>query len=280
MTNRWNFPDLGLGVGLRKDHFGHILENWPVVDWFEIVSENFMDTEGRPLYVLDQIAEHYPIVMHGVSMSIGSTDPVNFEYLGKLKALAERVDAVWLGDHVCWTGVAGLNGHDLYPIPYNEETLDFLVERIRIVQDFLERPLILENPSTYLTFASSTMCEEEFLTRMADEADCGLLLDVNNVYVTCRNHNLDPLKYLDGIPYERVVQIHLAGHTDKGTHCIDTHDGRVIEPVWELYAYTLRHSGSTATLLEWDAKIPSFEEVHAEALKAAAFRNTIEVAHA
>ncbi len=280
MTNRWNFPDLGLGVGLRKDHFGHILENWPVVDWFEIVSENFMDTEGRPLYVLDQIAEHYPIVMHGVSMSIGSTDPVNFEYLGKLKALAERVDAVWLGDHVCWTGVAGLNGHDLYPIPYNEETLDFLVERIRIVQDFLERPLILENPSTYLTFTSSTMCEEEFLTRMADEADCGLLLDVNNVYVTCRNHNLDPLKYLDGIPYERVVQIHLAGHTDKGTHCIDTHDGRVIEPVWELYAETLRHSGSTATLLEWDAKIPSFEEVHAEALKAAAFRNTIEVAHA
>ena len=280
MANRWDFPDLGLGVGLRKDHFGHILENWPIVDWFEIVSENFMDTEGRPLYVLDQIAEHYPIVMHGVSMSIGSTDPVNFEYLGKLKALADRVDAVWLGDHVCWTGVAGLNGHDLYPIPYNDETLKFLIEQIRIVQDFLERPLILENPSTYLTFASSTMSEEEFLTRMADEADCGLLLDVNNVYVTCRNHNLDPLKYLEGIQYERVVQIHLAGHTDKGTHCIDTHDGHVIEPVWELYADTLRHSGPKATLLEWDAKIPSFEEVHAEALKAATFRNTIESAHA
>ncbi|MCZ6772913.1 MAG: DUF692 domain-containing protein [Proteobacteria bacterium] len=280
MANPWNFPDLGIGVGLRKDHFGHILENWPTVDWFEIVSENFMDTEGRPLYVLEQLAERYPIVMHGVSMSIGSTDPIDFDYLRKLKSLAERVDAVWLGDHVCWTGVAGLNGHDLYPIPYNEETLEFLVERIRIVQDFLERPLILENPSTYLTFASSTMPEQAFLARMSEDADCGLLLDVNNVYVTCRNHDLDPREYLEGIPYDRVVQIHLAGHTDKGTHCIDTHDGRVIEAVWELYRDALRRAGATATLLEWDAKIPPFEEVHTEALKAAKFRNTAEAAYA
>ncbi|MCZ6665406.1 MAG: DUF692 domain-containing protein [Gammaproteobacteria bacterium] len=265
---------------MRKDHFGHILENWPTVDWFEIVSENFMDTEGRPLYVLDQVAERYPIVMHGVSMSIGSTDPIDFDYLRKLKSLAERVDAVWLGDHVCWTGVAGLNGHDLYPIPYNEETLEFLVERIRIVQDFLERPLILENPSTYLTFASSTMPEQAFLARMSEDADCGLLLDVNNVYVTCRNHDLDPREYLEGIPYDRVVQIHLAGHTDKGTHCIDTHDGRVIEAVWELYSDALARAGATATLLEWDAKIPPFEEVHTEALKAAKFRNTAEAAYA
>jgi len=280
MANRWKFPDLGIGVGLRKDHFGHILENWPAVDWFEIVSENFMDTEGRPLYVLDQVAERYPIVMHGVSMSIGSTDAVDFDYLQKLKSLAERVKAVWLGDHVCWTGVAGLNGHDLYPIPYNEETLEFLVERIRIVQDFLELPLILENPSTYLTFASSTMPEQVFLARMSEDADCGLLLDVNNVYVTCRNHNLDPREYLEGIPYDRVVQIHLAGHTDKGTHCIDTHDGRVIEPVWELYRDALKRADATATLLEWDAKIPPFEEVHTEALKAAKFRNTVETAYA
>ncbi|MGE4617744.1 MAG: DUF692 domain-containing protein [Gammaproteobacteria bacterium] len=280
MANRWKFPDLGIGVGLRKDHFGHILENWPAVDWFEIVSENFMDTEGRPLYVLDQVAERYPIVMHGVSMSIGSTDAVDFDYLQKLKSLAERVKAVWLGDHVCWTGVAGLNGHDLYPIPYNEETLEFLVERIRIVQDFLERPLILENPSTYLTFASSTMPEQVFLARMSEDADCGLLLDVNNVYVTCRNHNLDPREYLEGIPYDRVAQIHLAGHTDKGTHCIDTHDGRVIEPVWELYRDALKRADATATLLEWDAKIPPFEEVHTEALKAAKFRNTVETAYA
>ncbi len=280
MPNRWNFPDLGLGLGLRPVHFNHILENWPAVDWFEILSENYMDTEGRPLHVLDQIAERYPIVMHGVSMSIGSTDPVDFDYLRKLKALAERVKAVWLGDHVCWTGVAGRNGHDLYPIPYNEETLSFLVERIRTVQDFLEQPLVLENASTYLTFANSTMPEEVFLRRMAEQADCGLLLDVNNVYVTCRNHDLDPWSYLDGIPYDRVVQIHLAGHTDKDTHCIDTHDGRVIDAVWELYADVERRTGGRATLLEWDANIPPFVEAHAELLKAQQFRHSPKAAYA
>jgi uncharacterized protein (UPF0276 family) len=280
IPNRWNLPDLGLGLGLRTTHFSHILEKWPAVDWFEIMSENFMDTEGRPLYILDQIAERYPIVMHGVSMSIGSTDPLDFEYLAKLKALAQRVNAVWMGDHVCWTGVAGRNGHDLYPIPYNENTLEFLVERIRIVQDFLERPLILENPSTYMTFANSTMPEEEFLNRMAIDADCGLLLDVNNVYVTCRNHDLDPYEYLAAMPYDRVVQIHIAGHTDKGTHCIDTHDGRVIDEVWALYAEVQRRAGSRATLLEWDANIPPFEEVHAEVLKAAQYRDRNEAARA
>lgn len=280
IPNRWNLPDLGLGLGLRTTHFNHILEKWPAVDWFEIMSENFMDTEGRPLYILDQIAERYPIVMHGVSMSIGSTDPIDFEYLTKLKALAQRVNAVWMGDHVCWTGVAGRNGHDLYPIPYNDKTLEFLVERIRIVQDFLERPLILENPSTYMTFASSEMSEEEFLNRMAIDADCGLLLDVNNVYVTCRNHDLDPYEYLAAMPYDRVVQIHIAGHTDKGTHCIDTHDGRVIDEVWALYAEVQRRAGSRATLLEWDANIPPFVEVHAEVLKAAQFRDRNEAARA
>lgn len=280
IPNRWNLPDLGLGLGLRTKHFNHILEKWPAVDWFEIMSENFMDTEGRPLYILDQIAERYPIVMHGVSMSIGSTDPIDFEYLTKLKALAQRVNAVWMGDHVCWTGVAGRNGHDLYPIPYNDKTLEFLVERIRIVQDFLERPLILENPSTYMTFANSVMPEEEFLNRMAIDADCGLLLDVNNVYVSCRNHDLDPYEYLAAMPYDRVVQIHIAGHTDKGTHCIDTHDGRVIDEVWALYAEVQRRAGSRATLLEWDANIPPFEEVHAEVLKAAQFRDRNEAARA
>ena len=280
IKNCWDFPDLGLGVGLRTVHFSHILENWPQVDWFEIMSENFMDTEGRPLYILDQIAERYPIVMHGVSLSIGSTDPINFDYLRKLKSLAERVNAVWLGDHVCWTGVLGRNGHDLFPLPYDEETLAFLVDRIRIVQDFMERPLILENPSTYLTFASSTLTEEEFLARMAKEADCGLLLDVNNVYVTCRNHGLDPYAYLEAIPYERVVQIHLAGHTDKGTHCIDTHDSHVIDPVWELYADVYERAGARSTLLEWDDRIPSFEELHAEVKKAAQFRQTTKIRHA
>ena len=280
LKNCWDFPDLGLGVGLRTVHFNHILENWPKVDWFEIMSENFMDTEGRPLYVLDQITERYPIVMHGVSMSIGSTDPIDFDYLAKLKTLAERVNAVWLGDHVCWTGVAGVNGHDLYPLPYNEESLAFLVDRIRIIQDFMERPLILENPSTYLTFSSSTLAEENFLARMAEDANCGLLLDVNNVYVTCRNHGLDPYAYLAAIPYERVVQIHLAGHTDNGTHCIDTHDSHVIDPVWSLYADVQQRAGSRATLLEWDDHIPPFEEVHAEVMKAAQFNQTEEVHHA
>ena len=280
IPNRWNLPDLGLGLGLRTRHFNHILEKWPAVDWFEIMSENFLDTEGRPLYILDQIAERYPIVMHGVSMSIGSTDRIDFEYLAKLKALAQRVNAVWMGDHVCWTGVAGRNGHDLYPIPYNAKTLEYLVERIRIVQDFLERPLILENPSSYLTFANSTMPEEEFLNCMAVDADCGLLLDVNNVYVTCRNHDLDPYEYLAALPYDRVVQIHIAGHTDKGTHCIDTHDGRVIDEVWALYAEVHRRAGNRATLLEWDAHIPPFEEVHAEVLKAAGYRDGIEAARA
>lgn len=274
--NRWQLPDVGLGVGLRTVHFSHILRTWPAVDWFEIISENFLNTEGRPLYILDQIAERYPVIMHGVSLSIGSTDPLNFEYLRRLKALARRVKAVWLGDHVCWTGVAGRNSHDLLPVPYNEKTLSHVVRRIRVVQDFLERPIVLENPSTYMTFAASTMPEEEFISRMAEEADCALLLDVNNVYVTCRNNDLDPWAYLKGVPYKRVVQIHLAGHTDKKTHCIDTHDGPVIHPVWKFYAEVMKRTGGRATLLEWDDKIPSFEEVHAEVLRARQFRRMPE----
>ena len=272
IANRWRLPDLGLGVGLRSVHFGHILEENPAVDWFEILSEHFMDTGGRPMYVLDQIAERYPIVMHGVSLSIGSTDPLNFEYLKRLKALAKRVKAIWLGDHVCWTGVAGRNGHDLYPVPFNEETLAHIVGRIKTVQDFLEQPLVLENPSTYMTFVASTLSEEEFIARMAEEADCGLLLDVNNVYINCRNHDLDPLEYLQGVPYDRVVQIHLGGHTDKQKYCLDTHDGPVSDPVWALYANVMRRAGERATLLEWDDKIPKFQELHREVLRAQRFR--------
>jgi hypothetical protein len=249
------------------------------MDWFEILSENFIDTEGRPLYFLDQIAERYPIAMHGVSLSIGSTDPLDFEFLAKLRALAARVRAVWMGDHICWTGVAGLNGHDLYPVPYTEGSLRHLVERVRIAQDFLERPLVLENPSTYLTFQASSMPEEEFIARLADEADCALLLDVNNVYVTCRNHDLDPFEYLGAIPYDRVVQIHLAGHTDHGTHCIDTHNGRVTDPVWDLYAEVQRRRGNTATLLEWDADIPKFDVLQREVGRANRFREALRVAN-
>lgn len=280
IANRFGFPDLGLGVGLRTKHFRHITAEWPDIDWFEIISENFIHTEGRPVWFLDQISARYPIVMHGVSMSLGSTDPLDMELLKRLKALAERTRAVWMGDHVCWTGVAGKNGHDLYPVPYTEESLSHMVARIRHAQDFLERPLVLENPSTYLEFQASTIPEEEFIARMAEESDCALLLDVNNVYVTCRNHDLDPDTYLAALPMDRVVQIHLAGHTDKGTHCIDTHDGEVIDEVWDLYRKVQEKAGNRSTLLEWDADIPEFEVVHAEVLKARRFRDDAGVREA
>jgi uncharacterized protein (UPF0276 family) len=265
---RLGHPNLGLGLGLRTVHFPYILEHHPAVDWFEIISENFMDSGGRPRWVLEQIAERYPIVMHGVSMSIGSTDPLDFEYLEKLKRLADAVGARWVSDHLCWTGVAGLNAHDLLPIPLNEQTLKHVVGRIRTVQDFLERPLVLENPSTYVTFADSTLSEWEFISRMAEETDCGLLLDVNNVYVSSVNNDFDPAEYIRNVPHRRVVQFHLAGHTNCRTHLIDTHDGPVIDPVWELYRLAHRLTGGAATLLEWDARIPPFPVVHAEVLKA------------
>ena len=268
---RLGYANLGLGVGLRSVHFRHILDHHPAVDWFEIISENFIDSQGRPRYVLEQIAERYPIVMHGVSLSIGSTDPLNFDYLRKLKRLAGEVNAHWVSDHLCWTGVLGKNTHDLLPVPLNEQTLQHVVDRIRIVQDVLERPFVLENPSSYVTFADSTMPEAEFISRMAEEADCGLLLDVNNVYVSSVNHDFDPVEYVRSVPHRRVVQCHLAGHTDCGTYRIDTHDSEVINPVWELYRLAHELTGGISTLLEWDAKIPRFEVVHAEVLKAKNF---------
>jgi uncharacterized protein len=272
---RFDRPNLGLGVGLRTVHFGHILDKKPAVDWFEIVTENFLDTGGRPAWVLDRIAERYPIVMHGVSMSIGSTDPLDHDYLARVKALAKRVGAVWVSDHVCWTGVAGRNLHDLLPMPYTEEALRHIVKRIRRVQDVLERPLVLENPSSYVEFRSSSMPEWEFLARMAEAADCGLLLDVNNVYVSSFNHGFDPEAYLRAIPPSRVAYYHLAGHTNFGTHILDTHVGPVIDPVWSLYRLAHRLSGGRSTLLEWDEQIPAFPVVHREVLKA---RKHMEVA--
>ena len=268
---RFDRPNLGLGVGLRTAHFGHILRRKPAVDWFEAVTENFLDTGGRPLWILDQVAERYPIVLHGVSMSVGSTDPLDRSYLANVKALARRVRAVWVSDHVCWTGVAGRNLHDLLPLPYTEEALRHVVKRIRRVQDVLERPLILENPSSYVEFKSSSMPEWEFIARMAEEADCGLLLDVNNVYVSAFNHGFDAEAYLRAIPPERVAYYHVAGHTDFGTHLLDTHIGPVIDPVWKLLQLARRLSGGRSTLLEWDEKIPSFSVVHREALKARKF---------
>lgn len=271
--NRWNLPDLGFGIGLRTVHYDHILSKHPKIDWFEILSENYMDTGGRPLYVADHVAERYPVVLHGVSLSIGSTDPLDTNYLRKLKSLASRLKAHWVSDHLCWTGISGMNTHDLLPMPYTDESLRHTIQRVKQVSAFLERPLVLENPSSYMEFAASTWTEWDFLATLAHESDCGLLLDVNNVYVSSFNHGFDPYQYIDRIPADRVVQYHLAGHTNKGTHILDTHSDHVIDKVWDLYRYAHRRTGGVATLLEWDEAIPSFEVVHAEALKAKKFRS-------
>jgi uncharacterized protein len=280
MANKWGYPDLGFGIGLRTVHYEHILKNTPPIDWFEILSENYLDTGGRPLHILDQVAEKYPVVLHGVSLSVGSKDPINFDYLKKLKDLAKRVNARWISDHLCWCGISGMNTHDLLPMPYTNEALRHTIERVKTIQDFMERPIALENASTYLEFSVSTWPESEFLAALAEEADCGILLDVNNVYVSSYNHGFDPKKYIDGIPKDRVVQMHLAGHTNKGTHILDTHSDYVIDTVWDLYRYAYRHLGGVSTLLEWDANIPSFDVVHAEALKARRFREQEESAMA
>ncbi|HET7543308.1 MAG TPA: DUF692 domain-containing protein [Polyangiaceae bacterium] len=271
MANRFQLPNLGIGLGLRTKHYSTILEHKPAVDWFEILSENYLRTEGRPLDFLDQIAESYPVVMHGVSLSIGSSDPLDFQYLKELKALRDRTKARWVSDHLCWTGVAGKNTHDLLPMPYTEEALAHVTDRVRAVQDFLGAPLALENPSSYAEFAGDSMREWEFLGRLAEQADCALLLDVNNVFVSSRNHGFDPLTYLSAVPFDRVVQFHVAGHTDHGTHIIDSHIGPVIDSVWQLLAAAHRRSTGVPVLLEWDAEIPSFEQTHAEALRARQF---------
>jgi uncharacterized protein (UPF0276 family) len=265
---RFALPDLGFGVGLRTVHFQHVLAERPRVDWFEIISENFMDTGGRPLRVLDEVAAHYPIVMHGVSLSIGSTDPLDRTYLRKLRALAERVKPVWVSDHLCWTGVARRTSHDLLPVPLTEASLAHVTDRVKRVQDHLGRPLILENPSSYIEFRESTIPEWEFLARLAEAADCGLLLDVNNVYVSAFNHRFDARAYIEAIPPARVVQFHLAGHTHCGTHILDTHSDHVVDAVWDLYRLAHARTGGRATLLEWDEAIPTFDVVHEEVLKA------------
>ena len=272
MGDRFGLPDLGVGVGLRTVHFGHILARAPEVDFYEALTENFLDTGGRPLHVLERVAERTPVVFHGVSMSIGGTDPLDFDYLAKVKALANRVGARWISDHLCFTGVLGRNTHDLLPVPYTEETLRHVVRRVKTVSDFLERPLVLENPSTYLEFRASTMPEWTFFDRLLREADCGMLLDVNNVYVSAFNHGFDAVEYLNALPHDRVVQYHLAGHTDKGTYLLDTHSARVKDEVWSLFRHATGLTGPRATLLEWDEDIPDFETVHEEAKKALAHR--------
>ncbi len=269
------FPYLGIGIGLRTVHFSHILGQEPEIDWFEALSENHMDSGGRPAFVLDKIAERYPVVLHGVSMSIGGTDPLDMDYLRKLKKLAKRVNARWVSDHLCWTGAMGKNTHDLLPVPTHERALEHIAERVRVVSDFLERPLVLENPSTYVAFKESTMTEWDFLAQLTERADCYLLLDVNNIYVSAFNHGFEPKTYIDNIPKGRVVQIHLAGHTKYDTYIIDTHMGHVIDEVWSLYDYTCKRFGDVSTMVEWDQEIPDFETVHAEAKKAAEYLEAV-----
>lgn len=271
MEERFGLPDLGIGVGLRTAHYRDILEHSPAVDWFEVLSENFLETRGRPLEILDQIAERYPLVMHGVSLSIGSTDALDWSYLRALKSLRDRIGARWVSDHLCWTGVAGRNTHDLLPLPFTEEALLHVARRVREVQDFLEAPLVLENPSSYVEFAHSSLKEWEFLRGVVELSGAGILLDVNNVYVSAKNHGFDAEAYLAAIPMERVVQIHVAGHTDYGTHVIDSHVGPVPGPVWRLLVRARELGANAPVLLEWDAEIPPLAVVHAEAEHARAY---------
>ncbi len=255
-TNQNALSYLGFGLGLRTDHYTDIIETKPNIDWFEILTENYLVPGGKPLYYLDKIREHYPIVMHGVSMSIGSTDPLDFDYLKQVKDLASRVQAKGVSDHLCWTGVQQKNMHDLLPLPYTEEALKHVVDRIKQVQDYLGRQLLIENVSSYLTYSSSALTEWDFLREIAEQADCLILLDINNIYVSSFNHGFDPEEYLKGIPKERVQQFHLAGHTNNGDHIIDTHDHPVISAVWDLYAKALRQYGKVSTMIERDDHIP------------------------
>src|SRR5450755_1965164 len=266
-----NFSDYGIGIGLRVPHYRHILERKPVVDWFEIISENYMFDGGRPLAILDQILEQYRVVQHGVSMYFGSAEPLNREHLRRLKTLVKRTKTPWLTDHLCWGSVDGRYTHDLLPMPYTFEAAEITARKVREARDFLEVPIAVENVSSYAEFHISEMTEWEFLNEVVERADCGILLDVNNIYVSSQNHVFEPYVYLDAVPAARVAQIHIAGHTKYERYLLDTHDHPVLDPVWKMYAHAIARIGRTATLLEWDDRIPSFDEVHGEALKANRF---------
>jgi uncharacterized protein (UPF0276 family) len=271
-ANSFNgFTNYGVGIGLRIPHYQHIFERKPVVDWFEIISENFMVDGGRPLAVLDQILERYRVVQHGVSMYFGSAEPLNREHLRRLKTLVKRTRTPWLSDHLCWGSVDGRYTHDLLPMPYTFEAAEVTARKIREARDFLEVPIAVENVSSYAEFHVSEMTEWEFLNEVVERADCGILLDVNNIYVSSQNHDFDPFEYLNALQAERVAQIHVAGHSKYEKYILDTHDHAVIDPVWKLYEHAITRAGVTATLLEWDDRIPSFDEVHAEARKAERF---------
>ncbi|MGA9829152.1 MAG: DUF692 domain-containing protein [Rhodanobacteraceae bacterium] len=257
-------PELGFGLGLRPEHYRDIVDGSPDVDWFELLSENYLVSGGKPLYYLDRIVERYPVVMHGVSLSIGGSDPLDRDYLGQLKALARRTKPRWISDHLCWTGIDGRNLHDLMPLPQTDEAVNHIARRVRDVQDFLGCRILLENVSSYLTYTHSTLDEWQFLSTIAEEADCLILLDINNIYVSAQNHGFSPIDYLRGVPVERVWQFHLAGHSHQHQLLIDTHDHQIPDPVWDLYAQALRRFGNVSTMIERDADIPPLAELVAE----------------
>ena len=267
-ANRFNgFTDYGVGIGLRIPHYEHILAKKPTVDWFEVISENYLVDGGRPLAVLDKILEQYRVVQHGVSLYFGSADKPNRSQLRRLKNLVKRTNTPWLSDHLCWGSVDGSYSHDLLPMPYTFAAAKRTAEKIKYVRDFLEIPICVENVSSYTEFHVSEMTEWEFLSEVVERADCGILLDVNNIYVSSKNHRFNPYDYINQVPHHRVAQMHIAGHTKFEKYILDTHDHAPIDPVWKLYAHATKLCGVTATLLEWDDKIPSFDEVHDEALK-------------
>ena len=257
-------PALGFGLGLRPGHYEAILGGSPRIDWFEALTENYLAPGGRPLRYLDNIRERYPLVLHGVSLSIGSADPLNRRYLAELKALAKRVEPAWISDHLCWTGVDGRNLHDLMPLPYTDEAVRHVAARVRQVQDTLGRRILLENVSSYVSYTESALDEWDFLAAVADESDCLILLDINNIYVSAFNHGFDAMRYLERIPVGRVRQFHLAGHDHCGSHIVDTHDAPVADAVWQLYAAAVRRFGPVATMIERDADIPPLDELVAE----------------
>ncbi len=265
-SNSW--PVLGCGVGLRSQHYPVITETWPRMDWFEAISENYMDTGGRPLRILEEVRHHYPVALHGTALSIGSSDPLNKNYLERLKKLADRIDPFIVSDHLCWSSVSGEQLHDLLPLPLTEEAIQHVIRRVESVQEFLGRKILLENISTYVTYRHSIIPEWEFLTQVAKRSGCGILLDLNNIYVNAANHKFDPYDYLKNVPGELIGQIHLAGHTDMGSFLFDTHSAPVIDRVWDLYREALHLWGPISTLVEWDEHIPPFKQLAQEAGKA------------
>jgi len=262
---RLGLPDWGVGVGLRVPHYKRLFAERPPLDFVEVISENFMGAGGRPRYHLERALETYRVVQHGVSLGIGGPEAPPRSYLESLRELARRTKTPWVSDHFCWCGAGGAHLHDLLPLPFTRDLVRTIVERARMIQDFLELPFALENASSYLTFRGSVLSEWEFIGEIADRANIGLLFDVNNVFVTSYNHGLDPVEFVSRVPHERIIQIHLAGHTNLGTHIIDTHDGPVIDPVWDLYRLTIERAGPVSTLIEWDDHIPEVEVLLAEA---------------